>query len=345
MTTSDAASPTQLVVPSDAEGMRLDVFLLPRIPGAPTRGDIQRAIRDGDVHIRGKRVIKPSTIVRTGQEIVLREAVGKRQSAVGQAGRLPTAHSLLPKLVILHEDPAFLVIEKPAGVPVHAGIKREPSLADALRARYPSLSDVGESPERPGIVHRLDKDTSGVLLIARTPDAYAFLKRQFQAHTVRKEYVALVDGVVTESDGSVKLPIARSRRNPLRRTIARAGEGKDAETAFRVLERFREHTLLAVFPRTGRMHQIRVHLAHLGFPVAGDPLYGRRSRGRMLPGLSRQFLHATALTITLPSGRQKTFQSPLPDDLARVLEHLRGTSPHSEKKPLTYRWRTPRAPR
>lgn len=325
----------EVTVPASADGLRLDLFLLRDALPRQTRGAIQRLIRSGGVAIAGKRVVKPSTILHTGQKIVLEKT--------GETDTLPAISSKLPALKILQEDPSLIVLDKPAGVPVHAGVRAEASLADALLARYPALKDVGEHPERPGIVHRLDKDTSGVLLVARTQDMYEHLKRQFQNRRVRKEYAALVHGVVTEEDGTVKLAIVRSKRNPLRRTIAKAGEqGRDAETSFRVLERFHEHTLLAVFPKTGRMHQIRVHLAHLGFPVAGDALYGRKSKHRTPPGLSRQFLHARAITVTLPSGHARTFESPLPNELAAVLDTLRAKVPSTRTKAVTYRWRTPR---
>lgn len=324
------------------DGLRLDLFLLRHAPATHTRAEIQRLITAGAVHIPGKQVVKPSTIVRAGHDIVLPSTFGTREP-VPDSTRTPRAESRMPVLRILHEDPEFIVLDKPAGVPVHAGVKREPSLADALHARYPALRDVGADPTRAGIVHRLDKDTSGVLLVARTPEMYAYLQRQFQTRRVRKEYRALVHGVVPEDAGTIKLSITRSKRNPLRRTIARPGEGKEAETSFRVLERYLEHTLLAVFPKTGRMHQIRVHLAHLGFPVSGDPLYGRKSRHRTPPGLARQFLHAAKLSVALPTGKTRTFESALPTELALVLETLRARRTPSAEKPVMYRWRTPRA--
>lgn len=341
------------------------MFLLQHEARGTTRGTIQRAIKSGRVSIQGKHAVKPSTPVRAGQVITVTREAWNRGS-VHEALPRSDADTLARALRILHEDQGLIVVDKQAGVPVHAGVHAEPSLADALVARYPALKEVGESFDRPGspapaktsqmlaralragIVHRLDKDTSGVLLIARTPDMYEHLKRQFQNRRVRKEYVALVHGVVPENEGTVKLALVRSKRNPLRRTIAKPGEeGKEAETSFRVLERFREHTLLAVFPRTGRMHQIRVHLAHLGFPIAGDALYGRKSRHRTPPGLSRQFLHAKTITVTLPSGKVRTFESPLPDNLAAVLNAFRAAAgdPSSFQKPTTYRWRTPRVPR
>lgn len=344
---------TRITVTPEADGLRLDLFLWRAAADRQTRGEIQRLIRAGSVQITGKRTVKPSTIVHVGQDILLRQELDGQHPVTEPAG-LSTAPDTLPTLRILHEDPTLIVLDKPAGVPVHVGVKREPTIADALVVRYPGLKTIGAptaaagSPEtfrealRAGIVHRLDKNTSGVLLVARTPEMFEHLQRQFQNRRVRKEYRALVHGVVPEAEGVIKLPLARSQRNPLRRTIARPGEGKDAETSFHVLERYLGHTLLAVFPRTGRMHQIRVHLAHLGFPVAGDPLYGKRARSQTPPGLSRLFLHATKLTVRLPSGKEKTFESPLPPNLMAVLAALRARRTTTPKKPVTYRWRTPR---
>lgn len=340
----------RILVPDGVEGVRLDVFLARFVPPVVTRAAIQRAVRSGRVRISQKHVVKPSTLLHRGQEVLVDDSAF--------APPVPTAPSAVPPLKILHEDRDLLVIEKPAGVPVHAGVRPEPSLVDALLARYPALREVGEELRpsvlpisaaakilRAGIVHRLDKDTSGVLLVARTHAMYEHLKRQFAERRVRKTYVALTHGRVPEDEGVVKLPLIRSRRNPLRRTIAKPGTGKEAETAFRVLERFREHTLLEVFPRTGRMHQIRVHLTHLGFPVTGDRLYGRKSRYRTPPGLRRQFLHARSITVTLPSGARRTYESPLPTELTGVLETLRATPPAPPVKPVRYRWRAPRGPR
>lgn len=339
----------RLTVPARAEGMRLDVFFCGYVLPAWTRGAVQKMIRSGAVTLSGRRAVKPSTLVRAGQEVVV-------ASEWFLAHRAPVAApaTAIASLRILHEDSSIIVVDKPAGIPVHAGVKTEPSLADALRARYTDLESVGDDPARPGIVHRLDKDTSGVLLVARTPEMYEHLQEQFRRRRVYKEYLALVHGVVSEPSGSIKLPLARSRRNPLRRTVVVPGgrksldtadtaRGKDAETSFRVLERFREHTLLAVLPKTGRMHQIRVHLAHLGFPVAGDTLYGRKSRHRTPPLLRRQFLHASAVAVQLPSGKTKRFESNLPDDLAAVLRSLRTTQGRPANAPVTYRWRAPRA--
>jgi 23S rRNA pseudouridine1911/1915/1917 synthase len=330
---------TTLSVAAEAEGTRLDVFLLSAVPPGVSRARIQRAIKDGQVTVDQKQIVKPSSVLHTGQTIRVSPDVFT----------VPAAPTVVPDptilLHILHEDPSLIVVDKPAGIPVHAGVRNEhPTLVDALIARYPALRDVGEDPLRPGIVHRLDKDTSGVLLVARTPELFLYLKRAFQARRVEKTYAALVRGVVTEDEGTIKLPLTRSTRNPLRRTVARRGEGKSAETSFRVRQRFAHYTLLDVFPKTGRMHQIRVHLLHLGFPVAGDRLYGKHAKDPSLPPLRRQFLHASSISVTLPTGRLKTFTSPLPEDLESVLHTLRAAEQKRAPKgrELRFRMRSPR---
>ena len=340
---------SRIVVPRGTEGERLDVFLLSVAPAGTTRGMIQRAIRTQQVSVDEKTVVKPGSIVHAGQTV-------RVHAAAFAPSRKPTVRpDVTIPLRILHEDRNLLVLDKPAGIPVHAGVKQEhPTIADALVARYPDLADVGEDPLRPGIVHRLDKGTSGVLLIARTPEMFSYLKQAFQLRRVRKEYLTLVRGVLGEDEGSIKLPIVRSQRNPLRRVVAFLGRGKpldgargkDAETAFRVRERFAHYTLLDVFPVTGRMHQIRVHLSHLGFPVVGDPLYGKQRKDPALPPIHRQLLHAAAVTLTLPSGKIQRFVSPLPQDFAAVLDALRATdAQHATKAEARFRVRHPRSPR
>lgn len=322
-----------LVVPKEANGTRLDVFLLRVAPRGTTRGAIQRAIREKRITVDEKQMTKPGSTIHTGQTIRF------LPNAFAQEPSSPRPDANLP-LPILHADPQLLVIDKPAGVAVHAGARTtQATIVDALLGRYPDLASVGEDECRPGIVHRLDKDTSGVMLVARTREMYTHLKEQFQRRTVKKQYSALVRGVVSEDEGAVKLPLIRSRRNPLRRTIASEGTGKAAETFFRVRERFLHYTLLDVFPHTGRMHQIRVHLAHLGFPVVGDPLYGKPMKDALLPPVRRQFLHAASISLELPSGKKKTFESPLPRELEEILAILREQKRRQAPKarPLSFR--------
>jgi 23S rRNA pseudouridine1911/1915/1917 synthase len=191
------------------------------------------------------------------------------------------------------------------------------TLVNAVLNRWPGIAALGEE-DRAGIVHRLDKDTSGVILIAKTPAALESLRAQFQARTVRKRYLALVDGTPPTPEGMIDAPIGRDPRQRKRMAVVR--DGREAVTQYRLLEEYTEHSLLEVFPRTGRTHQIRVHLAFVGHPVVGDTVYGRRKQGT---ALKRHFLHAAAITFKQPhSGEPVTVESPLPVALQDVLAKL-----------------------
>lgn len=242
------------------------------------------------------------------------------------------------ELPILYEDADVVVIAKPAGLITHSdGRTREPSVAEWALARYPELQDVGEpwtSPQgevilRPGIVHRLDRGTSGAMILAKTNEAHAFLKKQFGDRSTEKRYRALVYGHPVEDTGVIEAEIVRIRSVPPRWGVAHAGESRKhraAVTRWRVLARGADPALgekaayLEARPETGRTHQIRVHLKHLGHPVICDPLY---AKGRpCLFGFTRPALHAFSLSITLPSGERRTFEAPLPDDLKSALAHF-----------------------
>ena len=239
---------------------------------------------------------------------------------------------------ILYEDDDVLVIDKPAGLIVHSdGRTEEPSVAKWVLEKYPQMAGVGEpwtSPQgetilRPGIVHRLDRGTSGVMILAKTAAAYAFLKEQFQARSTEKTYRALVYGHPAKDAGVVEAEIVRIRSVPPRWGVAREGEGKKqraAVTEWRVLSRAADPdtaekvAYLEAKPKTGRTHQIRVHLKHLNHPVICDPLY---AKGRpCLFGFARPALHALSLAIALPSDERRTFEAPLPADFAAALTRM-----------------------
>lgn len=239
---------------------------------------------------------------------------------------------------ILYEDADIVVVNKPAGLITHSdGRTEEPSVAEWALARYPSLRDVGEpwtSPQgetilRSGIVHRLDRGTSGVMVLAKTSEAHAFLKRQFEDRTTEKCYRALVYGHPTEDAGVIEAEIVRIRSVPPRWGIVRAEESRKhraAITEWQVLARGADPaagekaSYLEALPKTGRTHQIRVHLKHLGHPVVCDPLY---AKGRpCLFGFARPALHAFSLSLVLPSGERRTFKAPLPDDFKSALAHF-----------------------
>jgi 23S rRNA pseudouridine1911/1915/1917 synthase len=224
-------------------------------------------------------------------------------------------------LEIVYEDADVLVVDKPAGMVVHpAPGHPRGTLANALVAHVPGIS-VGGS-QRPGIVHRLDKDTSGLIVAAKTDRGRTTLVAQWEDRSVEKIYLALASGSVSDAEATIDAPIGRDPKNRQRMAVLRSG--RPAVTRFRVVERFANATLLEVSIETGRTHQIRVHLAFIGHPIVGDQVYGRPRP--MDPELDRQFLHASALAFQLPDGAVARFEAPLPDDLRAVLEQLRAGS-------------------
>lgn len=235
----------------------------------------------------------------------------------------------MPEPDILYENADLLVLNKPTGLVVHAD-KLETDhgfyLTDWLLKHYPEIRGVGESEERSGIVHRLDKDTSGVIIVAKTPAAYAYLKKQFKDRLVKKIYLALLIGELKTAVGeerTISWPIGRSSRDPRRRVASPKAVGKlrPAETKFRVVEHFPHYTLVEAEPLTGRTHQLRAHFKAYQHPIACDELYGT---GNLCPaGLSRQALHALRLSLTMPDNSKETFSAPVPADLNLALEHLR----------------------
>jgi 23S rRNA pseudouridine1911/1915/1917 synthase len=234
---------------------------------------------------------------------------------------------------IIYEDNDVLVVDKPTGIvvfPEGESLKSgEKTLIDCLTEKYPELKNVGEAP-RYGIVHRLDKDTSGVLLVAKTNEALIFLQNQFINRKVEKKYVCLAEGVVKDEEGEIKTLIARAK-NDFRKQRAflpsalpagrQAKSAREAITEYKVLERFKDYTLLEVEIKTGRRHQIRCHLSYLKHPIAGDKLYSFKN-SKIPEGLARQFLHAQKLKIQLSDGKIHEFVSELPEDLKQVIKNL-----------------------
>lgn len=229
---------------------------------------------------------------------------------------------------IIFENSDFAVVDKPAGVIVHRvktmKTEREGSvyLTDELIQRYPELSGVGDDPEwRPGIVHRLDKDTSGVILIPRTQSYFEYLKDLFQSGGIHKTYLALVYGEVGNDSGTIDKPIGL-KGGTIKRTVHGGKMVKEAITDYKVARRFENYTLLEVRPKTGRTHQIRVHLASIGHPIVGDILYGGKKEKKSLLPAGRQFLHAYSVEFDSAPGHRAVFVSELPEDLAEILNGL-----------------------
>ncbi len=294
-----------LELTADRPGERLDVFLSRAVAGL-SRSQARRLIDDGLVTVDGAPE-RPSYRLPDGARIT---------AMLPPAEKVEPAAERIP-LTIIYQDEDVIVVDKPAGLTVHPA-PGHPSgtLVNALLALVPELTEVGE-PLRPGIVHRLDRDTSGLIVVARNERARAELTRQIKAREVSKTYLALVQGVPKPPQGTIEAPIGRHPRN--RKKMAVVAGGREAETRYRLREEIDGSALLEVEPVTGRTHQIRVHLAAIGHPVTGDAVYGKRSAI-----VERQFLHAWRLAFDLPSsGRRVEFESPLPADLRAALARLR----------------------
>jgi 23S rRNA pseudouridine1911/1915/1917 synthase len=310
-------------VPVEAAGMRLDRFLA-TLPELGTRSRAKGLIDDGRVAVDGLPR-KSAHAVKAGERIAV--TVPPPEPTGVEPEALP--------LVVLYEDAHLLAIDKPPGMVVHpAPGARRGTVVSAVLHRLGAL-EAGGDPERPGIVHRLDRDTSGVLLVARTPQALEGLARQFRERTVSKRYLAVVHGAVRPGAGVIDQAIGRHPRERKRMSVD-TGRGRAAVTRFEVVERFRGATLMRLAPETGRTHQIRVHLAALGHPIVADRVYGgvRGRRSTSLPAAvaaaleacPRQALHAEAVTFTHPvSGARLEVRAALPPDLVRLLESLRRT--------------------
>ncbi len=289
---------------------RLDKFLTAALDGTYSRSRIQGWIKAGRVTVDGHVVTKTGFALEAPAEVIVRIPP-----------ILPT--TLVPEAIpldILFENEDVIVVNKPPGMVVHPAPGHESgTLVHAALAHAPDMLGVG-GKQRPGVVHRLDKDTSGVIILAKNDAAHQFLQAQFRARTTRKIYLALVDGAPPTPTGRIEAPIARDPAHRKRMKVVPPGKGRAAITEYRTLETFPHHTLIEARPLTGRTHQIRVHLAFLGCPVVADPLYGHRHAS--LP-LTRHALHAYRLTIRLPGESEPhTFTAPLPGDLERVLVAL-----------------------
>jgi 23S rRNA pseudouridine1911/1915/1917 synthase len=296
---------------------RLDSWLRSRLPQL-SRGAIQRLITEGHITVDGRRV-KPTHAPRAGERVAVRQVEAR------QAEALPED---IP-LEVLFEDDRLLVINKPAGLVVHPGAGHNSStLVNALLHHCRGqLSGIG-GVARPGIVHRLDKDTSGCMVVAKTNDAHNALSVQFASRKVTKIYEAIVCGVIEQEGGDIRAAISRNSSHRKRMAVNDAS-GRDAHTSYKVLERFEGVTLVEAQLHTGRTHQVRVHFKHIGHPLVGDSVYGNRQNQRLEDRLNyrapRQMLHARRLGFFHPStGRAMSFDAPRPDDFVDALSTLRG---------------------
>lgn len=297
---------------------RLDKYLVTCLPEF-SRSRIAGLVEAGCVTVNGKTAKKAGHSIDDGDEIEVR--VPATQSVGLVAEDIP--------LDIIFENDELIVVNKPAGMVVHpAAGHAGGTLVNAVLGHEPDMEGIG-GEERPGLVHRLDKDTSGVIVLAKNERAHRWLQDQFRDRKVEKIYLALVDGKPPTPTGRVEAPIGRDPNHRKKMAILPGGNtnrpgagGREAVSEYRTLETFPKHTLLEFHPHTGRTHQIRLHCAFLGCPIVSDPIYGHRHSS--LPELKRHFLHASKLSITIPGQKQsQIFEAPLPDDLQRVLEQLR----------------------
>jgi 23S rRNA pseudouridine1911/1915/1917 synthase len=309
-----------VTVPQSLAGVRVDraVAMLTGV----SRAAAAALVATGDVLVDGRAATARSATLAAGGELSV---------LLPETAREPVVPDPAVPFTVVHEDPTFVVVDKPAGVVVHPGAgNRHGTLVGGLLSRYQDIAGLAGQPcdpARPGIVHRIDRGTSGLLVVARTVDAYRSLAAQMAARTVGRRYVALVAGNVEDDRGMVDAPIGRSQRTPT--MMAVSASGRPARTSYEVLQRTdvlqgrhgpvsAQATLVACSLETGRTHQIRVHLAAIGHPVFGDDRYGRPPRGLVPPG--RLFLHASELAIDHPeTGERMAWTSALPEDLAEVI--------------------------
>ena len=313
--------PVRLTVSGENAGERLDAFLAGRAP-ALTRSGWKRRIEDGHVSIDGRRATKAGLLLKPGMAVVAALPLAEPDALAGED---------IP-IEVAHEDEDLAIVIKPAGIVVHPGHgARRGTLVHALLGRGMTLAPAGGA-ERPGIVHRLDRDTSGLLVVAKTDAAHRALAGMFARRQVKKTYLAIVWGRPSPAAGRIDAAIGRSRADRTKMSV-RAPHGREATTVYRTLEPLPGAALLEVDLVTGRTHQIRVHFAARSHPVIGDTRYGSapwrrlrdpRRRGA-IAGLRRLALHAARLAFVHPvTGRSVSFEAPLPDDLAALLDALRG---------------------
>ena len=289
---------------------RLDHFLVECLPEF-SRSRLQGLIKEGFIQINGLPAKKAGQKLEPGMQVEVRIPPPVPTELMGED---------IP-LDIIFENDDLLVVNKPAGMVVHPAAGHDTgTLVHAVLGYDPEMEGIG-GEERPGVVHRLDKETSGLILLAKNDRAHRWLQDQFRLRKVEKTYLALVDGVPPTPSGRVEAPIGRDPSHRKKMAIMPQGKGREAVSEYTTLESFEKHTLLEFHPHTGRTHQIRLHCMFLGCPIVGDKIYGHRKQSI---DLDRHFLHATRLKIVLPGGEQaQVFEAPLPEKLQEILDSLR----------------------
>lgn len=303
-------SSTYYIKFEEKEALRLDKFLVSRFPDL-SRSRLQSIIKDGFVMVNDQIISKNGFILEEGMKVTIEIA-----DIVSSA--------LVPEdidLDIIYETDDLMIINKAAGMVVHPSAGHETgTLVHAALAHAPEMEGIG-GEHRPGVVHRLDKDTSGLILMAKNDRTHRFLQEQFRSREVKKTYLAIVDGAPPTPSGRIEAPIGRDPSHRKKMAIVPLQRGREATTLYRVLESFKEHSLIEAKPLTGRTHQIRLHFAFLECPIVGDQIYGHR---HLSLDVNRQMLHAFKIEVLLPGEEKvRTFEAPIPADMLTALSTLR----------------------
>ena len=314
-------NPKKIKINPSQSNQRIDRFLA-SFYKEKSRASWQKKIKNKEILVNNKEV-KPDYVLKEGDEVEILE--------------IPAAYDEIPpapflkggvNIEIIYEDDDVIVINKPAGVlSQNAESSKSPSVSDFLVKHYPKIKKVGEDEQRYGTVHRLDKDTSGVMIVAKNNQTFEFLKDQFKNRKTQKVYLALVYGKVNPPEGVIDLKIGRSKTNPNMQTVIDTKKkenikSREARTVYKTIKNFKDYSLLEVSPKTGRMHQIRVHLKAIGYPVVGDKKYFFKKYKNENLELNRQFLHASELRIKLLDGKDKIFKAELAGDLRNHIAKL-----------------------
>ncbi|MBF0545775.1 MAG: RluA family pseudouridine synthase [Candidatus Riflebacteria bacterium] len=298
----------EIVIAKIYKGERLDVMLSKELDEL-SRSLIQSLIKNSFIKVDGKEV-KPGYKIKTGEKVLI---------VIPPAPEIKTVSPTTLDFPILFEDEDIVIVNKPYGLVVHPGAGHEEQSVVSGLLSHTKLSPIG-APLRPGVVHRLDKTTSGVMVLAKTEAAHKKLSRAFTRHLVEKEYIALVQGKTEATRGTIEISIERDRVNRKRMKATSPEKGKPALSHYEVLERFKGYTLVKVTIKTGRTHQIRVHMSYIGHPIAGDVLYN----GKKFPGETKLFLHSKRLSLKHPIlGKQMEWETPLPTEFEKVVKSLR----------------------
>ncbi|MFA6392135.1 MAG: RluA family pseudouridine synthase [Patescibacteria group bacterium] len=301
----------KIIVASNEQNQRLDVFLVVQFPEY-SRSFLKTQIQNGNITLNSKKV-NAGIKIKSGDDIQL---------------NLPTLENISIKpeknipINIIYEDNDFITINKQSGIVVHPSESTPAhTLVNGLIAYYPDIISVGDDPKRPGIVHRLDKDVSGIMVIAKNQRAFDHLKIQFKERSVKKKYIALVYGRIIPDNGTINTPIGRSKSQPNRMSVKRIGDGKEAETHYKTTKNFKDYTLLEIEIKTGRTHQIRVHLLSKGNPIVGDSTYYLKRMAKKT-GMNRIFLHAYHIQFADLNGNLLKFNANIPEELDQFLKQL-----------------------